>query len=140
MDNEDKGSKEMQDDIKRENELSKIALDICFRIHKLYGPGLFESVYEEIVAFELGKEGVGFERQKPIPLIHQTIKLDAGFRADIILENKLLLELKSIELLSDIHYKQVQTYLKLSGLKLGLLINFNMVYLKDGIKRIINTY
>ena len=130
----------MQDDIKRENELSKIALDICFRIHKLYGPGLFESVYEEIFCFELQKEGIAFERQKSIPLIHQTIKLDAGFRADVILENKLLLEIKSIELLADIHYKQVQTYLKLSGLKLGLLINFNMVYLKDGIKRIINTY
>jgi len=73
-------------------------------------------------------------------LIHQTIKLDAGFRADLILENKLLVEFKSIEMLADIHYKQVQTYLKLAILKLGLLINFNVVYLKDGIKRIINTY
>ncbi len=126
--------------IQRENELSKIALDICFRIHKLYGPGLFESVYEEIFCFEIEKEKVAFERQKPIPLIHGTVKLEAGFKADIILEKKLLVEFKSVEALADIHYKQVQTYLKLSNLKLGLLINFNVVYLKDGIKRIINTY
>lgn len=126
--------------IQRENKLSKIVLDICFRIHKLYCPGLFESVYEEIFCFEIVKENIAFERQKAIPLIHQTIKLDAGFRADLILENKLLVEFKSIEMLADIHYKQVQTYLKLAILKLGLLINFNVVYLKDGIKRIINTY
>ena len=130
----------MQEDIKRENELSKIVLDICFRIHKLYGPGLFESVYEEIFCYELQKENIAFERQRSVPLIHQTIRLDSGFRADVILENKLLLEFKSIEILSEIHFKQVQTYLKLSGLKLGLLVNFNVVYLKDGIKRIINTY
>lgn len=128
------------DIIQRENELAKIVLDICFRIHKLYGPGLFESVYEEIFCYEFIKENIAFQRQKSIPLIHQTIKLDAGFRADIILENKLLIEFKSIEALADIHYKQVQTYLKLADLKLGLLINFNVVLLKDGIKRIINTY
>ncbi len=126
--------------IHRENELSKVVLDICFRIHKLYGPGLFESVYEEIFCYEIVKENLAFERQKAIPLVHESIKLDAGFRADLILENKLLVEFKSIELLADIHYKQVQTYLKLANLKLGMLINFNVVYLKDGIKRIINTY
>ncbi len=126
--------------IQRENELAKIVLDVCFRIHKLYGPGLFESVYEEIFSFEFIKEGIDFERQKGIPLIHENIKLESGFRADFIIENKLLIELKSIESLADINYKQVQTYLKLANLKLGLLINFNVVYLKDGIKRIINTY
>lgn len=126
--------------LKRENELAKAALDICFRIHKLYGPGLFESVYEEIFCYELNKEGFQFEKQKPIPLIHQEIKLDAGFRADVIIENKLLVELKSVESVADIHYKQVQTYLKLAELKLGLLVNFNVVYLKEGIKRVINTY
>ncbi len=126
--------------IQRENELAKIVLDICFRIHKLYGPGLFESVYEEIFCYELSKEGVSFEKQVAIPLIHQEIKLDAGFRADVIIEKKLLIELKSVENVADIHYKQVQTYLKLADLKLGLLINFNVVYLKEGIKRIINTY
>jgi GxxExxY protein len=117
--------------IQRENELAKLVLDVCFRIHKLYGPGLFESVYEEIFCFEWAKENIPFERQKAIPLVHQTIKLDAGFRADAIIENKLLVEFKSIEALADIHYKQVQTYLKLTDCKLGLLINFNVVYLKD---------
>jgi len=130
----------MIQDIARENELSKMVLDICFRIHKLYGPGLFESVYEEMVCYELEKSGIYFERQKAIPLIHETIKLDAGFRADVIVEKILLIEFKSVEALADVHYKQVQTYLKLSELKLGLLINFNSALLKDGIKRIINTY
>ena len=130
----------IENNIERENELAKKVLDICFRIHKLYGPGLFESVYAEIFCFEWSKEKIFFERQKPIALVHETIKLDAGFRADVIIENKLLIELKSIESLADIHYKQVQTYLKLTNTKLGLLINFNVVYLKDGIKRIINTY
>ena len=121
--------------IYRENELSKVVLDICFRIHKLYGPGLFESVYEEIFCYEIVKENLAFERQKAIPLVHESIKLDAGFRADLILENKLLVEFKSIELLADIHYKQVQTYLKLANLKLGLLINFNVKRLVEGIRR-----
>ena len=125
--------------MKRENELAKIALDVCFKIHKLYGPGLFESVYEEIVCYELRKINVLFERQKAIPLVHEEVKFDAGFRADIILENKLLLEFKSVEAIADVHYKQVQTYLKLSDLKLALLVNFNVSLLRDGIKRIINT-
>jgi GxxExxY protein len=126
--------------IERENELSRIVLDVCFRIHRLYGPGLFESVYEELVCYELAKEDVFIERQKAIPLIHEKIKLEVGFRADLIVEKILLIEFKSIEVMADIHYKQVQTYLKLSKIKLGLLINFNVPYLKDGIKRIINTY
>jgi GxxExxY protein len=124
----------------RENELAKIALDLCFKIHKLYGPGLFESVYEEIVCYELGKMNIPFERQKAIPLVHEEVKLDAGFRADLILENKLLVEFKSVEAVADVHYKQVQTYLKLTDLKLGILVNFNVALLRDGIKRIINTY
>jgi GxxExxY protein len=130
----------MSVDIERENFLAKKALDVSFRIHKLYGPGLFESVYEEIFCFEWEKEGIPYKRQCAIPLVHESIKLDAGFRADLMIEDKLLIELKSVETVADIHYKQVQTYLKLTGCKLGLLINFNVVYLKDGIKRIINTY
>ena len=126
--------------IQRENELSKLVLDVCFKIHRDYGPGLFESVYEEIFAYEMTKANITFERQKAIPLIHETIKLDTGFRADFIIENKLLLEFKSVETIADIHFKQVQTYLKLSNTKLGLLINFNVPYLKTGLKRIINTY
>jgi GxxExxY protein len=126
--------------IERENELARLVLDVAFRIHKLYGPGLFESVYEEIFCFEWEKQSIPYQRQKAIPLVHESIKLDAGFRADLIIENKLLVEFKSVETLADIHFKQVQTYLKLTECKLGLLINFNVVYLKDGIKRIINTY
>lgn len=121
-----------------ENEIATLALDICFKIHRQYGPGLFESVYEEIFCYELKKTNVPFVRQHPIPLIHETIKLDAGFRADTILDNKVIIELKSIETLANIHFKQVLTYLKLTNLKLGLLINFNVVYLKDGIHRIAN--
>jgi GxxExxY protein len=123
---------------KRENELSKLVLDICFRIHRLYGPGLFESVYEEVFCYEFEKERIQYERQKSIPLIHEKIKLEAGFRADLIIENTLLVEFKSIEQLAEVHYKQVQTYLKLTNIKLGLLINFNTVLLKDGIHRIAN--
>lgn len=123
---------------KRENELAKIVLDVCFRIHRLYGPGLFESVYEEIFCYEFEKEKINFERQKAIPLVHESVKLEAGFSADVIIENRLLIEFKSLEQLAEVHFKQVQTYLKLTNIKLGLLINFNNVYLKDGIHRIAN--
>ncbi|MDP4263755.1 MAG: GxxExxY protein [Bacteroidota bacterium] len=121
-----------------ENEIATSALDICFKIHKQYGPGLFESVYEEIFCHELAKTGIPFKRQQGIPLIHEEIKMDIGFRADVIIENKVIIEIKSIESLAEIHVKQVLTYLKLTNLKLGLLINFNVVFLKDGIKRIAN--
>ncbi|RXK59164.1 GxxExxY protein [Lacibacter luteus] len=121
-----------------ENEISKVVVDLCFRIHKQYGPGLFESVYEEIFCYELAKTGLRFKRQHPVPLIHEEIKMEVGFRADVIVEDKVIVELKSIEALADVHYKQVQTYLKLSGCKLGLLINFNVPLIKDGIHRIVN--
>lgn len=121
-----------------ENELATMALDICFKIHRQYGPGLFESVYEEIFCHEWNKTGIPFKRQHSVPLIHESIKLEVGFRADVILDSKLIIELKSIEALADIHFKQLLTYLKLTNLKLGLLINFNVVYLKDGIHRIAN--
>lgn len=110
-----------------ENQIAKEVVDVAFCIHKQYGPALFESVYEEIVCYELDKKGLTFLSQQPIPLIHQEIKLDAGFRADIFVEERVLIELKSVESLAPIHYKQVQTYLKLTGLKSGLLINFNVV-------------
>ncbi len=126
--------------IDQENELAKTALNICFKIHSLYGPGLYESVYEEIFSYELIKHQLSFERQKPIPLVYEELKMNIGFRADVIIENKLIVELKSVDAISDIHLKQVQTYLKLSDTKLGLLINFNTVHLKDGIKRLINTF
>src|SRR5437868_4364858 len=120
------------------NEIATKALDICFNIHKQYGPGLFESVYEEIFCYEWAKTGIQYKRQQGIPLIHEAIKMDIGFRADVVLDNKVIIEIKSIELLTDIHFKQVLTYLKLTNLKLGVLVNFNVVLLKDGIKRIAN--
>ena len=121
-----------------ENEIAKEVVDLCFRIHLQYGPGLFESVYEEIFCYEWTKKNIPFVRQHPIPLVHETIKMDAGFRADVIIDNKVVVELKSVELLAPVHYKQVQTYLKLTGCKLGLLVNFNVALIKEGIHRILN--
>ena len=121
-----------------ENELSKMIVNILYGIHTKYGPGLLESVYEEIFCYEWDKTGISYRRQQPIPLVHEGLKLGVGFRADIIIDNKVLLEFKSIEAITDVHYKQVQTYLKLTGLKLGLLVNFNESLIKDGIHRIVN--
>jgi GxxExxY protein len=121
-----------------ENDISKIIVDVAYNIHVQYGPGLFESVYEEIMCYELIKCSLNIKCQSPIPLVHDKIKFEAGFRADIIVENLVLIELKSIEALAPVHYKQVQTYLKLTNLKLGLLINFNVALIKDGIHRIVN--
>ena len=121
-----------------ENELSKLIVDLCFKIHKQYGPGLFESVYEEIFSYEWTKNDIPFKRQHGIPLVHEEIKIETGFRADFIIDNKVIIELKSIEALAPVHYKQVLTYLKLTNLKLGLLINFNVDLIKDGIHRVVN--
>jgi GxxExxY protein len=121
-----------------ENEISRLVVDLCFRIHKQYGPGLFESVYEEIFGYELSKNGIPFTRQQCIPLVHEEIKMEAGFRADFIINNKVIVELKSIEALAPVHYKQVLTYLKLTHLRLGILVNFNVDLIKDGIHRIVN--
>ncbi|RFM29614.1 GxxExxY protein [Deminuibacter soli] len=121
-----------------ENEISRVVFDLCLKIHKRYGPGLFESVYEEVLCFELIKTGIDFSRQQAVPLIHEDIKMEIGFRADVVVENKVILELKSIEALADLHHKQLLTYLKLTNLKLGMLINFNVPLMKDGIHRIAN--
>lgn len=121
-----------------ENEIATAALDVAFKIHRLYGPGLFESVYEEVFCYEWNKTGIAFLRQHPVPLIHETVKLDAGFRADVILGSKVIVEIKSVDALAKVHYKQVMTYLKLTNLKLGLLINFNVDLLKEGVHRIAN--
>jgi GxxExxY protein len=121
-----------------ENELSKIIVDKCYQIHVDLGPGLFESVYEEILAFELIKEGLYVSRQQAIPVIWNEIKMEIGFRADLIIENKVLIEIKSVESIAPVHQKQVLTYLKLTDIKLGLLINFNEALIKDGITRIVN--
>jgi GxxExxY protein len=121
-----------------ENELSALIVDLCYKIHKRYGPGLFESIYEEVFCFEWDKKGIPFKRQFPIPLIHETIKMEVGFRADVIIDSKVLVEFKSIEEIGKVHHKQVQSYLNLTGLKLGLLVNFNVPLIKDGIHRIVN--
>ena len=121
-----------------ENEISKIIVDTCYRIHVALGPGLFESVYEEILTFELIKKELLVARQQAIPVVWQEIKMDQGFRADLIIENKVLVEIKSVETIAPVHKKQVLTYLKLTGLKLGLLINFNEALIKNGITRIVN--
>jgi GxxExxY protein len=121
-----------------ENELATLVVDLCFNIHKKYGPGLFESVYEEIFCYEWNKSNIPYVRQYPVPLIHENIRMEAGFRADIIIENKIIIEFKSIEMLAEVHFKQVLTYLKLTNCKLGLLINFNTPLIKNGIHRIVN--
>lgn len=122
--------------MKVENEISYKIRGILFNVYNKLGPGLFESVYEEIIAFELKKNGIQFQRQKTLPVIWKQIKLDQGFRADLIVENRVLVELKSIEKIAPIHSMQVLTYLRVSGLKLGLLINFNDSPLF--IKRLVN--
>jgi len=121
-----------------ENEISKIIVDTCYRIHLELGPGLLESVYEEILHYEFKKYGLNSSRQQAIPVIWQDINMKLGFRADLIIENKVLIEIKSVELIAQVHFKQVLTYLKLTGLKLGMLINFNEVLIKNGITRIVN--
>jgi GxxExxY protein len=121
-----------------ENELSKIIVDCYFKIHNTLGPGLFESVYEEVLVYELNKNGLFLSRQAGIPVMYEDIKLEVGFRADIIVENKVIIEIKSVESLEPVHFKQLLTYLKITSLRLGLLVNFNCVLLKDGMKRIAN--
>lgn len=121
-----------------ENEISRIIVDIAYKIHIKLGPGLLESVYEAIMCHELIKRGLKVERQKPIPVIWDEIFLDIGFRSDLIVEDKVIVELKSVETLSKVHSKQILTYLKITDMKLGLLINFNEALIRDGIYRIVN--
>lgn len=126
------------DDDLVENRLASKVLGICFDIHIQTGPGLLESVYEEVLFYELNKHGINAKRQWEVPLIWDGLRMEKAFYADIIVEEKLIIELKSVERLLDVHYKQLLTYLKLTGLKLGLLINFNEKLLKDGVKRVVN--
>ncbi|SMG42321.1 GxxExxY protein [Marivirga sericea] len=121
-----------------ENEISSIILDCCFKIHSQLGPGIFESVYEEVLSYEIRKEGLDVKRQFPIAVQWDNQTMGMGFRADLIVEDKVIIELKSVESLQAVHKKQLLTYLKLSNIKLGLLINFNENLLKNGIKRIVN--
>ncbi len=121
-----------------ENEISKIVLDTCIRVHKELGPGLFESVYEQILLYEFSKHLLDIEHQKAIPVIWEGNKLDIGFRADLVINNKFIIEIKSIETLQNVHKKQLLTYLRLTDIKLGVLVNFNEDRLIDGFKRVVN--
>ncbi|MBN2636382.1 MAG: GxxExxY protein [Prolixibacteraceae bacterium] len=121
-----------------ENDLAKVIVNTCYNIHVELGPGLLESVYEEILFYELTSRGLQVERQKAIPLSWGKIKMEIGFRADLIVENKVIIELKSVEAIAPVHLKQLLTYLKITGLKLGLLVNFNEKLIKNGITRIVN--
>lgn len=121
-----------------ENDLSKIIVNSCFHIHKELGPGLFESVYEECLYFELIQQGLVVERQKELPVIYKSIKMEIGFRTDLIVNEKVIIEIKSQEAIAPVHQKQLLTYLRLTGLKLGILVNFNEALIKDGIQRIVN--
>jgi GxxExxY protein len=121
-----------------ENQLSKIVYDSSLKIHKKLGPGLLENAYEECLYYELTKQGLHVQKQKPLPLIYEEVRLNVGYRVDIMVENKLIVEVKAVEGFHNVHFAQVLTYLKLSGCKLGLLINFNVALITTGITRIVN--
>lgn len=121
-----------------EEEISKIVFESALKVHKTLGPGLLESAYEECLFYELKKTNLKVEKQKPLPLIYEEVKLDIGYRIDIIVEDKFIIEVKSVEILNDAHLTQLLTYLRLTECKLGLLINFNVKLLKNGVRRVIN--
>ena len=121
-----------------ENEIAKIIVDAAYKIHTLFGPGMLESAYEALLVHELKKRGVRVECQQPIPIHYESVQLEVGFRADLIVEDKVIVELKSVEQVAPVHKKQLLTYLKLADKRLGLLINFGAVLIKDGITRVVN--
>ncbi len=121
-----------------ENPTAKLVLNAAFKVHTALGPGLLESVYEMVLAYELTKAGLSVRRQAPIPIRYESLNFDEGFRADLLVNECVIVELKSVESLAPVHAKQVLTQLRLSSKRLGLLINFGEVHLKDGIKRIAN--
>ena len=121
-----------------ENELSHAIIGCALRIHSALGPGLLESAYQACLQFELQKTGLQVDVQKALPLVYHSVKLECGYRADLVVENKVIIEIKSVESLADIHMAQVLTYLRLADLRLGLLLNFNVIHMKDGIRRIVN--
>lgn len=122
----------------QENEIIKQIGDVAYQIHIKFGPGLLESVYEVLMAHELAKRGLSVTRQQAIPLVYETIRMEAGFRADLIVGNKVIVEIKSVDALAPVHKKQLLTYLRLANKHLGLLINFNTELIKHGIVRVVN--
>ena len=123
---------------KIENQISRVVCDICVRIHRDLGPGLFESVYEEILFNELKEWGFRLERQRKIPIKYKNFDFEKAFKADIIVADVVILEIKSVETISNLHKMQLKTYLKLTGMKLGLMLNFNVDLMKNGISRVVN--
>ena len=123
-----------------ENEITERIIGCAINVHKNLGPGLLESAYQECLYYELKKNGLRVEKEKPLPLIYEEVKLDCGYRLDLLVENKVIVEIKSVEALNDIHLAQVLTYLKLNNSQIGLLINFNVLQLIKGLKRVINKY
>jgi GxxExxY protein len=121
-----------------ENELAKIVVDAAYHVHVKLGPGLLETVYRVVLAYELRKRGLSVEVEVPVPIRYENVCFEEGFRADLIVEKKLVIETKSAESVHPVHKKQLLTYLRLTGHKLGLLINFGEVYVKDGISRVVN--
>lgn len=122
-----------------ENEISNKVIGIAIDVHRSLGPGLLESAYKECMYFKLIHSGFKVDKEKPMPLIYEQVKLECGYRIDILVENKVVIEIKSVEALNDVHTAQILTYMKLGDYKLGLLINFNVFLLKNGIKRIVNS-
>jgi GxxExxY protein len=121
-----------------ENAIAKEIVDAAFRIHTTLGPGLLESVYQTVLAYELGRRGLRTVSQQPIPVVYENVRIDTGFRADLVVEDKVIVEIKSVELIAPVHKKQLLTYLRLADKRLGLLINFQVALIKDGITRIVN--
>jgi GxxExxY protein len=121
-----------------ENEISNKVIGLAIEVHSVLGPGLLESAYKECLYYKVNQSGVWVEKEKPMPLVYENVKLDCGYRIDLLIENKLIIEIKSVEALNDIHLAQTLTYMKLGNYKLGLLMNFNVLKLKDGIKRVVN--
>ena len=121
-----------------ENEIAKVIVDAAYHIHVELGPGLLETVYEVVLAYELSKRGLRVSRQKPVPIVYKGLRFDEGFRADLIVEDKVVVELKSIENVLPVHFKQLRTHLRLTEYRLGLLINFGEELIKSGIRRVVN--
>jgi GxxExxY protein len=121
-----------------ENEVAKIIVDCAYKVHTALGPGLLESVYEAALAYELGKRGLDLERQKPLPVVYENVRLEDGFRADLVVSDLVIVELKSVEQIAPVHKKQLLTYLRLADRRLGLLINFGVAMIKNGISRVVN--
>jgi len=123
-----------------DNEITEKIIGCAINVHKVLGPGLLESAYLACLYYELVKSGLSVEKEKPLPLVYEEVKLDCGYRTDLVIETRIVVEVKSVDALTDIHLAQVLTYLKLSNNRFGLLINFNVLKLKDGVKRIVNGY